>query len=188
MAAAMSRPSLPPPVAVRLKATETVVIVLDVTDPLCVRRPSCVASVPRIATLLSRARTSGAKVMYSLGPTGPTSVIAAVAPQASEPVFSGRADKFFGTTLDDMLRSAGARILVLVGTSTNGAVLYTSYGANLRGYTVVVAADAVSSDDELTTEFALWQLLHQPGLANPDNDPAAEGRVIVSTTEWISFD
>src|SRR6266568_7670300 len=81
------------------------------------------------------------------------------------------ADKFFNTNLDDMLKGAGATTLVLVGTASNGAVLYTGYEATARGYTVVVAQDGISADTDFATLFTEWQLLNYPGTLNADNTP-----------------
>jgi len=181
-------PRVPDPVPVRLAAAETALVVMDITDPICLRRPTCVASVPRIASLLAAARAAGVRVVHTVGPRQPTTILDAAAPLPGEPVVAGRADKFFGTDLDALLGKPAPRTLVLAGTAANGAVLYTSFAANLRGYTVVVPVDAVSADDDATQRFALWQLLNQPGMVNPANEAGAPGRVTLSSTELITFE
>ena len=59
---------------------------------------------------------------------------------------------------------------MVVGTATNGAVLYTTLEANLRGYTVVVPEDGVSAGSRFMC-YSLFQLLNEPGLANAQNTP-----------------
>jgi nicotinamidase-related amidase len=102
---------------------------------------------------------------------------------------TGRADKFINTTLDDILKAKGIKTAVIVGSASNGAVLYTSFGANIRGYTVVVAEDGMSTDDAFAHFLTRYQLLNQPGFATATNTPPQEGRVAVtlSRTDLISF-
>jgi nicotinamidase-related amidase len=160
---------------------------MDITDSICLRRPACVASVPRIAALLAAARTAGVRVIHTIGPRQPTAILDGAAPLPCEPVVTGRADKFYATDLEALLGEPASRTLVLAGTAANGAILYTSFAANLRGFTVVVPVDAVSADDDVTLRFALWQLLNQPGMTNAANDAGAPGRVTLSSTELITF-
>ena len=65
-----------------------------------------------------------------------------------------RADKFFNTNLDQILKDHGAQTLLAVGSAANGAVLYTTFGAVERGYTVAVATDGISSGSDFDTYLA----------------------------------
>jgi len=76
---------------------------------------------------------------------------------------------------------------VIVGSAANGAVLYTAFGANLRGYTVVVAVDGISSGPDFDTFLAEYQLLNQPGFANPTNEQLRPNAVTLSRSDLISF-
>ena len=102
---------------------------------------------------------------------------------------AGRADKFFSTNLDDLLKSKGIKTAVIVGSAAHGAVLYTSFGANERGYTVVVAEDGMSVGDTETfgLTVAKWQLLNQPGFANPENKPLDPQHVTISRSDLVTF-
>jgi nicotinamidase-related amidase len=51
-------------------------------------------------------------------------------------------DRFYNTDLDKTLKAKGITTLVLTGWKISGSVTYTSVGATLRGYTVVVPVDA----------------------------------------------
>ena len=163
----------------------TAFLVLDINSAVCPPRPACIASVSAIARLLSKARVAGAFIGFST--TGTADVLSEVAPQQGEPVFTARADKFFNTDLDQTLKQHGIQTLVLVGSAANGAILYTSFGANERGYTVVVATDGISSGPEFDTYLAEYQLLNEPGFANAANDPLHANAVTLSRGDLITF-
>jgi nicotinamidase-related amidase len=178
-------PKLPDLAPVTVDAGTTAFLVLDINSAVCPPRPACLKSVPAIAQLLSNARAAGAFVGFST--TGTADVLSDVAPQPGEPVVTARADKFFNTDLDQTLKQHGIQTLVLVGSAANGAVLYTSFGANERGYTVVVATDGISSGPDFDTFLTEYQLLNQPGFANAGNDPLHTGAVTLSRGDLITF-
>ncbi len=105
----------------------------------------------------------------------------------ADPIVRSSADKFYGTSLDVLLRERAARVLCLFGMAAHGAVLYTSFAACARGYTVVVVEDAICAHDAKGVEVARWQLLHQPGFANPDNEPMREHAVTLARSADIEF-
>ena len=104
-----------------------------------------------------------------------------------EPSVTSSSDKFFQTDLDGILKNAGVDTVIIVGTAANGAVLYTTFGATARGYTVVVAEDGISSTADFATFLTRWQVLNQPGFNNPENRPLEKGRVTLSRTDLITF-
>ena len=162
-------------------------LVLDITNTVCDPRPSCVSSLPKIANLVKKARDAKVPVIYSLTTAAGTAVRAEIAPVAGDATVAGRADKFFGTTLDQILKDKGVENAVVVGSAANGAVLYTVFGLNLRGYTVVVAQDGISAEPEYPITLTRWQLLNEPGFTNADNKPLAKGFVTLSTTDLVTF-
>jgi len=180
-------PTIPAPVAIEVPVKGAALLILDITNAVCDPRPSCVASVPKIANLLKKARDAKVTVIYSLTTAAGSVVRTEVAPQSGDPTVTGRADKFFGTTLDQILKDKGVENAVVVGSAANGAVLYTTFGLNLRGYTVVVAQDGISAEPEFPITLTRWQLLNQPGFTNADNKPLAKGMVTLSTTDQITF-
>ena len=180
-------PTIPAPVAVEVPVKGAALLILDITNAVCDPRPSCVASVSKIANLLKKARDAKVTVIYSLTTAAGSVVRTEVAPQSGDPTVTGRADKFFGTTLDQILKDKGVENAVVVGSAANGAVLYTTFGLNLRGYTVVVAQDGISAEPEFPITLTRWQLLNQPGFTNADNKPLAKGMVTLSTTDQITF-
>ncbi len=180
-------PKIPDPVAVEVSVKGSALLVLDITSVICPPRPTCVTSVPKIAALVKKARDAKIPVIYSQTATAGSTYIADIAPQAGDAMVTGRADKFFGTNLEQILKDKGIDTAVVVGAAANGAVLYTVFGLNLRAITVVVAQDGISGDPEFTETLTRWQLLNEPGFANTANAPLAKGQVTLSTTDKITF-
>ena len=180
-------PKIPDPVAVEIPVKGAALLVLDITSVICPPRPTCVASVPKIATLVKKARDAKVPVIYSQTATAGSTYIADIAPQPGDATVTGRADKFFGTNLEQILKDKAVETAVVVGSAANGAVLYTSFGLGLRGITVVVAQDGISGDPEFTETLTRWQLLNEPGFANVNNTPLDKGHVTLSTTDKITF-
>ena len=180
-------PKIPDPVAVEVPVKGAALLVLDITSVICPPRPTCVTSVPRIASLVKKARDAKVPVIYSQTATAGSTYIADIAPQPGDAAVTGRADKFYGTNLEQILKDKAVETAVVVGSAANGAVLYTTFGLGLRGITVVVAQDGISGDPEFTETLTRWQLLNQPGFANPNNMPLDKGHVTLSTTDKITF-
>src|SRR5438132_2728287 len=180
-------PKIPDPVAVEVPVKGAALLVLDITSVICPPRPTCVTSVPRIASLVKKARDAKVPVIYSQTATAGSTYIADIAPQPGDAAVTGRADKFYGTNLEQTLKDKAVETAVVVGSAANGAVLYTTFGLGLRGITVVVAQDGISGDPEFTETLTRWQLLNQPGFANPNNMPLDKGHVTLSTTDKITF-
>lgn len=180
-------PKIPDPVAAEVPVAGAALLVLDITNTICDVRPACVASVPKIANLVKKARDAKVTIIYSTTATAGTQVRSEIAPQSGDPVIQGRADKFYQTTLEQVLKDKNVQNAVVVGSASNGAVLYTVFGLNLRGITVVVAQDGISAEPEFPTTITRWQLLNEPGFANTDNKPLAKGQVTLSTTDLITF-
>jgi nicotinamidase-related amidase len=186
-AVAQGLPTIPAPVAVTLDPATTAYLVLDVNTAVCAPRPGCVATVPAVAAFLDRARQANVFVVYSNTTAPGATILPEVAPRPDDPMVTTSADKFFNTQLDDILRNRGIRTAVIVGTAANGAVLYTSFGASTRGYTVVVAEDGVSAPDDFAVLLTRYQVLNQPGFGNPGNEPLRERAVTLSRTDLIAF-
>ncbi|MHC4738315.1 MAG: isochorismatase family protein [Planctomycetota bacterium] len=142
-----SRPELKP---VTVEPKVTALLVLDIQRNNCnqQRRPRCTTSVPKIRSLIAKARANGIAVVYSL--TNSASVKSGV-------------DKFFNTDLEEILRGKGIRDVIVVGTSAHGAVLHTATGAALRGFNVIVPVDGISASDAYAEQYTVWHLANAPG-------------------------
>ena len=172
---------------VTVNPATTAYLVLDLTTAVCAPNPACVATLPAAADLLARARAAGALVVYSKTVTPGDQVMSQVGPLSTDPVVMAKADKFFNTTLDQILSGHGITTVVIVGTKSNGAVMYTAYEANVHGYTAVVAEDGISADTPFIMRYSLFQLLNAPGFPNAQNAPLAARAVTLSETNLITF-
>jgi nicotinamidase-related amidase len=178
-------PGLPDFSPVALDPATTALLVLDINSAVCPPRPACLASLPAIARLLGRARAAGVFVGYSS--TAGADILPDVTPRDGDPVVTSRAHKFFNTNLDQILKDHGIQTVLLVGSAANGAVLYTSFGANERGYTVAVAVDGISAGQDFDTYLAEYQVLNQPGFNNPTNDPLKPNAATLPRGDLVSF-
>ena len=179
-------PPIPDPVAVSLDPTTTAFLALDFLQSNCQPRPPCVDSLPAVAFGLAQARAANTLVVYS--DTGPTQVILdQVAPNPGDPKVTSSADKFFNTDLDSILKQAGVTTIVVTGTSSNGAVLYTSSSGVKLGFTVVVAEDGISAATDFANQYTEWQLLNFPGGSNAQNAALQPKAVTLSRTDLITY-
>jgi nicotinamidase-related amidase len=183
--AAASLPAIPDPVAVTLDASTTAFLALDFNSALCPGLPACVDSLPAVASGITAARSAGATVVYSSFPNA--TVLPDVLQMPGDPVVVSGGDKFYNTDLDTILQQHGIKTVVITGTLTNGAVLYTGFEASTRGYTVVVATDGVSARGDFATPATEWQLLNGAGTSNPQNMPLQAKAATLSRTDLISY-
>jgi nicotinamidase-related amidase len=143
------------------------------------RRPRAVASVPRIASLLEKAREKGVFVAHSTTPrAAPEDILPAVRPARDEPVVQSSVDKFFRTDLEKHLSEEGIKTVIIVGTAAEGAVLHTATGACMRSMDVVVPVDGISSSVLYAEQYVCWHLLNAPG---------SRGRTTLTRTDLIEF-
>ena len=146
--ASVKRPPAPALKPVTVDAKTTALLMLDFMNQNCGKRPRCVASIPAVKKLLADARAKKVAVVYSLiRNTTTADVIKDVAPAAGEPSVLSGPDKFLNTDLERILKDKGIKTVIAVGTSANGAVLYTASAAALRGMNVIVPVDGMSSVD-----------------------------------------
>jgi nicotinamidase-related amidase len=184
----LQMPPSPQPVAVALDPATTALLIFDIVDPICTRQPNCTGHmVPAIAALLARARKAGVTVAY--GTRAPTMAkwLPDVAPAPGDIRIESQAqDRFFKTDLDAMLKAKGITTLILTGWKVSGSVTYTSVGATLRGYTVVVPVDASLDSTDYEIAIGRFQILHQHS-ANAQNEPLKAAASTLSRTDLITF-
>lgn len=166
---------------VGLDPTRTALIIVDmqndfVKDGGTLQVPDAEATIPQIRELLEKARTSGARVIFSQdthddgdpeweiwpeharkGSWGHR-IVEELAPRENETVIQKvRYDAFYGTHLDHFLRLWGVEALVICGTVANICVHYTAASAALRWFDVVIPRDATSALDPFDLEASLRQ-------------------------------
>lgn len=157
-------PTLKP---VKIEAGSTALLVLDLVNAGCnnERRPRCVQSIPKVEKLLADARAHKVAVIYSLtSATKVQDILPQVAPKAGEPSVTSSVDKFMNTDLEKILKDKGIKTVIVVGTTAEGAVLYTASGAALRGFNVIVPVEGSTAGSLYGEAATAWILANAPGV------------------------
>jgi nicotinamidase-related amidase len=147
----------------------TALLILDFNKQTCnaERRPRCITSIPKVQRLLTEARAKGVPVIYSITiGAAPGDIAKELAPLGGETVVVGTMDKFVGTDLEKILKDKGIKTVIVTGTSSHGAVLYTASGAVSRELKVIVPVDGMSAENPYAEQYTAWHLLNAPRLIN----------------------
>lgn len=184
----LQMPALPDPVKVVLKPATTALLVSDIVDPICKSQPKCTGvMVPAIVSLLAQARKAGVLVVYSTRAPTMSKWLPEVTPAAGDPLVASQAqDRFYNTDLDKTLKAKGITTLIITGWKISGSVLYTSVGATLRDYTVVIPVDASLATADYEVAIGLFQILTQSS-ANATNEPLKPKASTLSRSDMITF-
>ncbi len=167
---------------VRLSAAETALIVVDMQNDFAhpdgaLFVPDAAKSIPRIGELLEKARTAGARVVFTqdwhteddpefgiwprhaVAGTWGAEIVEELAPRPGETrIHKLRYDAFYGTPLEHLLRLWGVRRVVVAGTVANICVLHTAGSAALRWFEVVLPEDGTSALSSFDLAAALRQV------------------------------
>jgi nicotinamidase-related amidase len=143
--------------------------------------------VPAIARLLERARKSGVTVAYGTRAANMSTWLAEISPEPGDIRVENHAqDRFYNTDLDEVLKVKGISTLILTGWKVSGSVTYTSVGATLRGYTVVVPVDATLDATEYEIVIGQFQIINQNS-SNVTNEALKLRASTLSRTDLITF-
>ncbi len=165
--------SVPVPMApalesVTIEPEHTALLVLDITSHTCTRdvRPRCIAMLPKVKQLLAKTRAKGVFTVYALGilptPGVPSDIWPEAAMLGSEPWVRSGPDKYINTDLEKILKDHGIQTVIVTGTASHGAVLYTIGGSVFRGLKVIVPVDAVAAESIYAEQYTLWHLKNAP--------------------------
>ena len=76
-----------------------------------------------------------------------------VAPAAGDiKIVNTAQDRFYNTDLDKALKAKGITTIIMVGWKVSGSLTYTSVGATLRDYTVVIPVDTTAAATDYETD------------------------------------
>ncbi len=165
--ATMKAPAAPALKAVTVDPKTTALLMLDFMTQNCGKRPRCLDTIPAMKKLLGEARTHKVPVVYSIiANSTPADVIKDVAPQADEPHVLSGPDKFLRTDLEKILKDKGITTVIVVGTASNGAVLFTASGAAFRGMNVIIPVDGMSSVDAIAEYATALDFITAPQVSN----------------------
>jgi nicotinamidase-related amidase len=164
--ASVKAPAAPDLKPVTVDTKTTALLMLDFMNQNCDKRPRCLATIPGMKKLLDEARAHKVLVVYSLiANTTPADVIKDVAPLADEPHVLSGPDKFRNTDLEKILKDKGITTVIVNGTSSNGAVLYTGSGAAFRGMNVIVPVDGLSAVEAYAELSAVYTFMNAPSVS-----------------------
>jgi nicotinamidase-related amidase len=153
--------------------------------------------IPTATRLLSEARATGVKIVYSRGAFQPgypdlvpnipvlsqvaqygclvdgtegAAIIEAVAPHCDDVVLTHhRVSCFHGTELDVILRGAGIDTVVVAGVATNLAVESTARAGADLGYRTLVVSDACSTTSETAHNASLASMVMLAEIVTTDD-------------------
>jgi nicotinamidase-related amidase len=184
----LQMPALPDPVRVTLNPATTVLLVLDYVEPICDSQPKCRGGMlSAVIPFMARARKAGVIVGYGTREQNMSKWLPQIAPTLDDiKVVSTAQDRFYNTDLDKELKAKGVTTIILVGWKVSGSVTYTSVGATVRGYTVVVPVDTTAAATDYEQAIGFYQILNQFN-GNLTNEPLKAKAPTLSRTDMISF-
>ena len=184
----LQMPAIPDPARVTLDPKTTALMVLDYVEPICNSQPSCKDKMlPAIAPFMERVRKAGLTVAYGTREQNMSKWLKEVAPTPSDiKVINTAQDRFYNTDLDKALKAKGIKTLIMVGWKISGSVTYTSVGAMVRDYAVVIPVDTTSAGSDYETTIGFYNVLNS-GNANLANQPLKAKAVTLTRTDLITF-
>jgi nicotinamidase-related amidase len=181
-------PAMPDPARVTLDPKTTALMVLDYVEPICNAQPSCTGKMlPAMAPFMERVRKAGLTVAYGTREQNMSKWLKEVAPTASDiKIINTAQDRFYNTDLDKALKAKGIKTLIMVGWKISGSVTFTSVGAMVHDYTVVIPVDTTSAGSDYETTIGFYNVLNS-GNANLVNEPLKPRAATLSRTDMITF-
>jgi nicotinamidase-related amidase len=165
-------PNRPEPERLKLDSKTTAIAVLDLSTRCENPNEVCARLMEPLAEFLERARKSSVPILYTISATARGTPMGEVAAplkrRQSEPVLHPDAfDKFMGGELKAELDKSNCRSLIVVGSATNFAVLYTATtAARIHRYDVVIPLDGVNAKRQYEHEYAIHQMTILPASAH----------------------
>jgi hypothetical protein len=184
----LQMPAQPDPVRVALNPATTALLVLDYVEPICNAQPACKSQMlPAMTPFMARVRKAGMVVAYGTRDQNMSKWLPEVAPAPGDiKIVNTAQDRFYNTDLDKALKAKGITTIIMVGWKVSGSVAYTSVGATLRDYTVVVPVDTTAAGTDYETAIGFYQILNQ-GNGNLKNEPLKPKSPTLTRTDMITF-
>ena len=184
----LQMPALPAPVPVTLNPKTTALLVFDYVEPICGTIAKCKdGMLPVMIPFLARVRKAGMVVAYGTLEDNMSKWIPQVAPQPGDiKIVNTAQDRFYNTDLDKDLKAKGITTVILVGWKVSGSVAYSSVGATVRGYTVVVPEDTTAAPTDYEQMIGFYNILNQRN-GNMPNQSLKPDAPTLSRTDMITF-
>ena len=184
----LQMPAMPDPARVTLNPRTTALVVLDYVEDICATQPKCKSQMlPAMTPFMERVRKAGLVVAYGTRAQNMTHWLPQVAPVEGDiKIVNTAQDRFYNTDLDKALKAKGITTLIIVGWKVSGSVTYTSVGAMVRDYTVVIPVDTTTAASDYETAIGFYNVLNS-GNANLSNEPLKAKSVTLSRTDLITL-
>jgi nicotinamidase-related amidase len=162
-------PKNPEPMRIEVDRRTTAILVLDLSARCEDPKLTCHALLPGVAGFLEKARAAGILVVFSVSASQRGTPMEKVARplqrREDEPViYPDGFDKFTGEGLQRILEPRGIKTVIITGSATNVAVLYTATAAaRIHRYEVIVPVDGVNARTQYAHDYSLYQLSVLPG-------------------------
>ena len=184
----LQMPATPEPARVTLNPRTTALVVLDYVEDICNSQPSCRGKMlPAMTPFMERVRKAGMVVAYGTRAPNMAHWLKEVAPAPADiKIINVAQDRFYNTDLDQQLKAKGITTIIMVGWKISGSVTYTSVGAMVRDYTVVIPMDTTSAASDYETTVGFYNVLNS-GNANLPNEPLKKSAVTLTRTDLITF-
>jgi nicotinamidase-related amidase len=185
----LQMPALPDPARVSLKPATTGILLLDFVDPICKGQAVCQSKMlPAMSAFMAQARKAGiAAIAYGTRDRTMDKWMPEVAPQAGDiKINNTQQDRFYNTDLDKQLKAKGVTTIIMAGWKVSGSLAYTSVGATIRDFTVVVPVDTTAAATDYETTIGFYNILNQ-GNSNLANEPLKPHAATLSRTDLIAL-
>src|SRR4051812_20089578 len=169
---AQEGPNRPEPKVVTLDSKSSAILVLDLNARCDDPKQVCSKIAAPVGEFLDKARAAAVPIIYSVSASAKGKPIGQIAAplkykEGEVIIYPDGFDKFVSGELQAWLKERGAKTLVVTGSSTNSAVLYTATtAARMYRYPVVIALDGVNANTRYEHEYAIHQLTVLPSEAN----------------------
>lgn len=170
--AAEEGPNRPEPKSVNLDSKTTAILVLDMNARCDDPKQVCSKITAPVGEFLDKARTVAVPIIYTVSSSAkgkPLGELAAPLHRKSGEtvIYPDAFDKFYPGELQPLLKEKGVKTLIITGSATNNAVLYTATtAARMHRYSVVIPLDGVNAASRYEQEYAIHQLTVLPSEAN----------------------
>ena len=170
--AAEEGPNRPEPKPVTVDSKSTAVLVLDLNARCDDPKQVCSKITASLGDFLDKARAASVPIIYTVSTAAkgkPIGELAAPLRQKQNEViiYPDGFDKFYSGELQPLLKDKDVKTLIVTGSSTNSAVLYTATtAARMHRYRVVIPMDGVNAATRYEQEYTIHQFTVLPSEAN----------------------
>src|SRR5437588_6094217 len=184
----LQMPALPDPVRVTLNPATTALLVLDYVEEICHSQPKCRSQMlPAMTPFMARVRQANMTVAYGTREQNMSKWLPEVAPAPGDiKIVNTAQDRFYNTDLDKALKAQGITMIIMVGWKVSGSLAYSSVGATLRGYTVVIPVDTTAAATDYEQVIGFYNIVNQ-GNGNLTNVPLKPEAPTLSRSDMITF-